>query len=198
MTAKEDDTEVTRKLDSNATFFRFPEAYYRFALEWCSYPHWTVEEAANLLSGCVPHREMFLKGERHRKLDDEILAMENRIRSVLNQQLDVVKSKKYFGKTYILSAQVFDWAKRAGIDIPRDLLRAEQEIKLNYMSDGYTTPYLEAARWVVEEFWEKANLREPPSSGKIIQALLNRYPDLSGAECDMIEKMTRHPLTVPD
>ena len=67
-----------------------------------------------------------------------------------------------------------------------------------YNSEKYTTPCLEAVRWVVENFWEHANLREPPTSGAIIQALLQQFPELSGAECDLIEKVTRHPVTRMD
>lgn len=188
----------SRKLDSRLLFHRYPREYYHYALEWCSYPHWTIEEAANLLTGCVPHREMFLRGKEHAELDDLILETENKIRAALNRELTVVKSRKYFGKTYLISAEVFDWAKRSAIIIPKDLLRAEQETRHRYQSDTYTTPCLEAANWVVENFWVNANLREPPTSGAIIQALLQEFPELTGAECDLVERITRHPLTRPD
>jgi len=71
-------------------------------------------------------------------------------------------------------------------------------IRHRYQSDHYTTPCLEAAKWVVENFWEHANLREPPTAGAIIQALLQQFPELNGAECDMVEKLARHPLTRVD
>jgi hypothetical protein len=176
-------------------FLKFPDEYYHYALEWCSYPHWTIEETANLLTGCVPHRAMFLKGKEHAALDDEVLATENLIRAALHKDLLVIKSRKYFGKTYLLSEQIFEWAARNGIVIPKDLAKAEQMIRHRYQRDHYTTPSLEAAKWVVENFWEHANLREPPTAGAIIQALLQQFPELSGAECDMVEKMARHPLT---
>ena len=118
--------------------------------------------------------------------------------AALNHELDVVKSQKYFGKTYLLSEQLFEWAKREGILIPKDLLKAENVVRHRYQGDHYTTPCLQAADWVVQNFWEKANLREPPTSGAIIQALLQQFPELSGAECDLVEKITRHPLTRPD
>ncbi len=179
----------------NRLFLKFPDEYYQYALEWCSYPHWTTEETANLLTGCVPHRAMFLKGKEHVALDDEVLATENLIRAALHDELTVVKSRKYFGKTYLLSEQIFEWATRKRIVIPKDLAKAEQMIRHRYQGDHYTTPCLEAANWVVENFWEHANLREPPAAGAIIQALLQQFPELSGAECDMVEKMARHPLT---
>ena len=50
----------------------FPTSEY--ALEWCLYPHWTSEETANVLTGCVPHRAMCLKGKDHKALDEEVLA----------------------------------------------------------------------------------------------------------------------------
>jgi hypothetical protein len=194
LTMNNDDTQqrATEKIQQKSLFLKYPEAYYQYALEWCSYPHWTIEETANLLTGCVPHREMFLKGEDHVRLDDEVLTTENLIRAALHSELEVVKSRKYFGKTYLISEQVFDWAKRAGILIPKDLAKAEQVIRHRYQSDHYTTPCLEAAQWVVENFWENANLREPPTSGAVIQALLQQFPELSGA------RVTRHPLTRPD
>ena len=188
----------TRLIEPNLLFFKFPDEYYQYALEWCSYPHWTIEETANLLTGCVPHRAMFLKGKEHAVLDDEVLATENLIRAALHDELVVVKSRKYFGKTYLLSEQIFEWATRNGIVIPKDLAKAEQMIRHRYQGDHYTTPCLEAANWVVENFWEHANLREPPTAGAIIQALLQQFPELSGAECDMVEKIARHPLTRMD
>ena len=54
---------------------------------------------------------MFLKGKEHAALDDEVLATENLIRAALRDELDVVKSQKYFGKTYLISEQIFEWAK---------------------------------------------------------------------------------------
>lgn len=189
---------ATRNLGRHALFLRLPDEYYQYALQWCTYPHWTLEEAANLLTGCVPHREMFLRGEAHVKLDEEVLANENRLRAALHDELEVVKSQDHFGKKYLLSEQVFAWARQHQFELPDDLVKAEQVVRHRFSSEAYTTPCLEAASWVVENFWQKANLREPPRAGVIIQALLQQFPELSGAECDMIEKMTRHPLTRPD
>ena len=182
-------------------FLQLPEAYYHYALEWCAYPHWTLAEAANLMTGCVPHRPMFLKGDAHKQLDLQVLENENRIRSAIkgpDQRLDLVKSRKYFGKAYLLSEQVFTWIEKENIDVPGELIKAEQVVHHRFNSDQYTTPCLEAARWVVENFWEHANLREPPTQGAIIQALLQQFPALSGQECDWVERVTRHPLARPD
>ena len=195
-----DDTKnnATRDIQRNALFLKYPEEFYQYALEWCAYPHWTIEEAANLLTHCVPHRERFLKGDDHVRLDEEILVTENLIRAALHIDLEVVKSQKYFGKTYLLSAQVLSWARKHQIPVPDDLAKAEQVVKHRYQGARYTTPCLEAATWVIENFWEHANLREPPTSGAIIQALLQKFPELSGQECDWVEKVSRHPLARPD
>ena len=142
-------------------FLKFPDEYYQYALEWCSYPHWTVEESANLLTGCVPHREMLMRGKEQIALDEEVLATENLIRTVVHTELKMVKSRKYFGKTYLISEEVFDWAKRVGLSVPKDLQKAEQVIHHRYQSDRYTTPCLEASTWAVDNFWQHANLREP-------------------------------------
>jgi hypothetical protein len=179
----------------NELFLKHPDEYYQYALEWCSYPHWTIEETANLLTGCVPHREMFIRGKVHTLLDDEVLVTENKIRAALHDELKVVKSQKYFEKTYLLSEQIFDWALRHHILVPKNLAKAEQVIRHRYKAEHYTTPCLDAVQWTVENFWEHANLREPPTSGAIIQALLQQFPELSGAECDLVERITRHPLT---
>lgn len=188
----------TRNIKKHSLFLKMPEEYYEYALQWCAFDHWTVEEAANLFTGCVPHRPMFLRGDENRALDEEVLENENHIRAVLKTKLEVVQSRKYFDKTYIKGEQVMTWAKtHPDLSLPEDLLKAEQVVRHRYQSEQYTTPCLEAAKWVVENFWENANLREPPTSGAIIQALLHKYPDLSGADCDMIEKITRHPLTNP-
>lgn len=178
----------------DALFLKDPDVYYEYALEWCAYPHWTIDEAANLLTGCVPHRPMFLRGRDHRLLDEAVLANENRLRGAINQRLTLIKSKKYFGKTYLLSEELLLWAQDEQLSVPADLLKAHQFTALRKQSESYTTPTLEAVDWVVANFWEEANLREPPTAGAIIQALLEQFPELSGEECDLIEKVTRHPL----
>ena len=181
-----------------ALFFKFPEEYYQYAVQWCSYPHWTIEEAANLLTGCVPHREMLLRGKAMAALDAEVLVTENLLRAALHSELEVVKSQKHFGKTYLLSEQVLNWAESNVVDMPEDLLKAAALVSEQHACEAYTTPCLQAIAWVIENYWEHANLREPPSAGSIIQALLQQFPQLSGAECDMVERVTRHPLARPD
>ncbi|MBT4161605.1 MAG: hypothetical protein HOC70_00265 [Gammaproteobacteria bacterium] len=187
----------TQVLKDRALFLKYPAEYYQYALEWCSYPNWTIEEAANLLTGCVPHRQMFLRGSEHALLDNEVLENENLIRAALHSELEVIKSVKYFDKTYLINNQIFEWAQARKIPLPLELLRAQQVARRGLKSEHYTTPCLDAARWVIENFWERANLREPPSSGAIIQAMLQQFPELSGEECDWVEKVTRHPLARP-
>ncbi|MFT6751816.1 MAG: hypothetical protein ACJA2O_001999 [Candidatus Azotimanducaceae bacterium] len=46
---------------------------------------------------------------------------------------------------------------------------------------------------MVENYWQQADLREPPSASIIIQNILGEFPNLSGEECDMIEYLARHP-----
>ncbi|HAK50854.1 MAG TPA: hypothetical protein DCM54_02975 [Gammaproteobacteria bacterium] len=191
------DNDKTRKVPPGI-YHKFPKQYYQYALKWCSYANWTIEETANLLTGCVPHRNMFLKGEGHKELDTEILHTENKVRGALGKELRVVKSHKYFGKTYIDSGNILEWAPHAGIVVPADLLKAHKEIPLQWEANGYATPCILAFEWVVKNYWEDANLREPPTAGEIIQALLQQFPVLTGAECDMVERITRHPLTPPD
>lgn len=191
------DTAVTAPAPSEL-FLKYPPEYYHYALQWCSYPHWTIEETANLLTGCVPHREMFIRGPHHAAIDEEVLISENLIRAALHSELSVVKSRKHFGKTYLLSEEIFEWAKQQRILIPKDLLKAEQVIRHQYKGEHYVTPCMEAVDWVVKNFWENANLREPPTSGQIIHALLQQFPELSGAQCDMVEQITRHPVTLND
>lgn len=199
MQEDETNTRATEsRLQTHSEFYKYPKEYYRYALKWCSYAHWTIEETANLLTGCVPHREMFLRGKKHAFLDEEVLATENKIRSAINAGLRVVKSRKHFGRTYLEREEVFDWVAREKILIPNDLKRAEREIRLKVDSGVYTTPCLDAVKWVVENFWEGADLREPPTAGAIIQALLQEFPDLSGTECDMVEQISRHPFSRPD
>jgi hypothetical protein len=190
MSDDQDQTEET----SPELFDKLPLQYYQYALEWCSYPRWSLEETANLLTGCVPHRPMFLKGDAHRRLDDEVLHTENQVRAAIGGVLKLVKSRKYFGKTYLDSRNIVDWALQAGIEVPDELTTAEKEIRFKWNSLQYTTPCMEAAEWAIAKFWERADLREPPSSGTIIQALLQQFPELSGEDCTMVETMTRHPL----
>lgn len=186
------------KPDRSADSGKFPEAYYRYACIWCHYTRWTIEEAANLLTGCLPHRPMLLPGNEHARLDQEVLEIENRIRAGLGHGLEVIHSGKYFGKTFVSSTELLDWARQQGIDIPAKLIQAADEAQSFREKSGYSTPCLEAAEWVIRNWWMNADLREPPTSGEIIHALLQQFPELSGQECEMVEKITRHPVARPD
>ena len=176
-------------------FGRLPPAYYSYALQWFAYSRWSIEETANLLTGCVPHREMFLRGEMHRLLDDEVLKNENLVRAALGKGLQVVESKKYFARTFIDAGNIVDWAISAGIDVPDDLVRAQREFHEHREIHGYTTPCMQALDWVVSRYWNDADLRDPPTPGEIINALLQQFPDLSPHECEMIEYIARHPAS---
>lgn len=195
----------TRERDSannnpsrNPLFTRLPSQYYGYALQWCAYPRWTIEEAANLLTGCVPHREMFLKGEEHRALDEQVLANENRIRAALGKTLRVVESKKYFAKTYIDASNILDWARSESIVIPNELLKAHRETHLHREMHGYKTPCMIAIDWTVENFWQNADLRDPPKPGEIVHALLQAFPELTPEECELVERVSRHPAAKVD
>jgi hypothetical protein len=181
------------KLSVNPLFLKHPPQYYGYALQWVMYPKWTVEEAANLLFACVPHREMLLPGPANEQLDGEVLALENKIRRALGKELTIIKSKKYFSTLYVDHSDLITWAKKEHIPIPNDLLKAKLETEQNTKIYGYTTPCLEALNWVIENFWQQVDLREPPSTSIIVQSILGEFPNLSGEECDMIEYIARHP-----
>ncbi|MBD3649037.1 MAG: hypothetical protein HUJ31_16650 [Pseudomonadales bacterium] len=186
--------ERAARPEDNPIFRKLPSQYYGYALQWCNYGRWTVEEASNLLAGCVPHRPMLLRGEEHAQLDQEVLDIENRIRGALGKELTVAESKTYFDKTWIGRSELLYWAKKNISDFPADLARAQKELERQYEETGYTTPCIEAIKWVVDNYWSVADLREPPTPGEIIHALLQQFPELTGAECEMIERVTRHPL----
>ncbi len=177
----------------NPLFLKMPPQYYQYARKWCLYPRWTVEETANLLTGCVPQRPMFLRGEQHKALDDEVLTVENQIRLALGKGLKVVENRRYFERIYLDSRVAIDWARQVGI-APEALLRADQETLRHRELHGYSTPCMEAIAWVVERYWSCADLRDPPTGGEIIVALLQQFPLLSPEECEMVEHITRHPV----
>ena len=137
------DDGKTRKLIPSL-FKKLPKQYYQYALQWCSFANWTVEEAANLLTGCVTHREMFLKGQGHKELDAEVLENEYKVRAALGEMLKIVKSRKFFGKTYIDSSNIIDWAVQNDIVVPVDLLKVHGEIRRQWGQSSYTTPCLQA------------------------------------------------------
>ncbi len=179
--------------DQANLFNRLPGQYYHYCLEWFSYPNWSVDETANLLAGCVPHRRMFMKGDDNKQLDQLVLETENKIRAALGADLKVVKTPRYSGKTYIDSANVVEWALSNDIVVPRDLAKAEEEIRRSWQTTAYSTPCMKATEWVVANFWEQANLRMPPRPATIIEALRWQFPELSSDERESVEMVTRHP-----
>lgn len=193
--SRRDKTAWTR---TDPLYAKYPPEYYGYALQWCHYTKWTIEEAANLLTGCIPHRKMFLPGDEHARLDEEILATENRIRGALGAELTTIQGKKYFERTYINSIELVDWARQCNIVIPDELLMALRETQMQRSDRGYSTPCLEAIEWVIQSFWVGTDLRHPPSPGKIIQSLLQKFPNLTAEECEMVERVTRHPVATTD
>lgn len=186
-----DDRDVTSI--ANPLFGKLPEQYYGYALQWCEYTRWTVEEAANLLLGCVPHREMFLKGKVHQALDAEVLKIENKIRAALDTRLTRVEIKRYFSRTYIENSNIIEWAIAQDIAVPQALIDAFRKVHQQRQTHGYTTPAVAAIHWVLEGFWEQADLRDPPKRGEILRALLREFPNLEPQEYEMIEYLARHP-----
>lgn len=176
----------------DALFLRLPAEYAAYARRWCSYHKWSVEEAANLLAGCVPTRELFLRGQAHRDLDDEIVAIENRLRSALGNQLTPISRKKYFDDTWVSAAEVMAWAAAEGMDIPEALAAAWQD---SQATGTYRTPAMAALAWVVDRYWEHCDPRDAPTQGEIVAALLQAFPELSVEECEMVEHIARHPAS---
>lgn len=199
MVNEPDDTAQSARthLAVNPLFLKQPPQYYQYALQWFMYPKWTVEESANLLAGCVPHRKLFLKGPENEALDAEVVEVENRIRRALGTELEIIKSKKYFSTVYVERTALLNWARTTKLPLPYPLLRARRAHEQRTEQFGYTTPCMEALQWVVSNYWQGTDFREPPASGEIIQALLGQFPELTAAECEMIEHISRHPLARP-
>tara|TARA_R110002110_G_scaffold195957_2_gene405747 strand:+ start:916 stop:1509 length:594 start_codon:yes stop_codon:yes gene_type:complete len=169
--------------------------YYHQALKWFLYENWSIEEAANLFAGCLPGREMLQPGEINEQLDEKVLEAENRIRRAINNPLKAVSSNKYFAPVEISSVELMAWALAQNVPLPPLLLSA---FEAQQTRDRYSTPGVEGVQWVCAEFWENVDYRAPPGQGEIVQALLQRYPELSHDECIMIEHICRHPLTRPE
>lgn len=194
-------TDNTRQL-GNAPSPRAFEAssetaklYYTAALQWFLYPTWTIDEAANLLSGCLPKRALFQPGESNQSLDQKVIETENLIRLELGKSLDAVNSKKYFAPVQVQRDQLMAWVLNSELALPRQLSAAYLTHSEQAEGAQYATPCLEAIDWVTGHFWHSTDLREPPTIGEIIQALLQRYPDLDYDECRMVEYVCRHPVT---
>ncbi len=193
---KSGDHQADISANQDTLYRKAARQYYAYALQWWAYPRWTVEETANLLNGCVPIRPLLLRGDDHRQTDDEVVELENRLRADIGARLTRISNRRYFDKTYVASAEVLPWAQEQDIAIPADLLRAEKEYKRDREHHGYRTPAMAALDWVVERFWQGADLRDPPGRGEIIQALLQNYPSLTPEECEMIEAIARHPAAI--
>ncbi len=162
---------------------------------WCSYDKWTVEETANLLCGCIPDRKMFGLGERNRRLDEAVVAVENRLLADVSRgELTAVRAKRYFGKTFIKRADVLPWAKREGIDVPAELIQAMSARERRKDPTGrYMTPYLDAIFWIIREFWQGHDLPDAPSPEEVVQAVRAEFRELSEPEARMLDRVTRHP-----
>jgi hypothetical protein len=169
------------------------DEYYNTALQWFLYPTWTIDEAANLLTGCLPKREMFQPGEHNAKIDQNVLETENHIRRALGGSLEAASSKKYFAPIEIQHEKLIQWATRQDLILRESLLTAFEHAQRERVK--YTTPCLEAIEWTREHFWRNADFRDPPTKGVVIQALLQAFADLDHEECIMVEYMCRHPLT---
>lgn len=188
----------TSKTKTRARGENLPAGYSRAARRFCVYSRWTVEEAANLLCGCLPDRELFLPGPANRTTDDRVVEMENRIRTALDHLITRLASRRYFDKTWVPTADVFEWAEREGIEIPAPLAASRELASAEFERTGYSTPCMAAVSWAVDNFWQDADLRDPPTPGEVITAMLQAFPELTAAECEMVEYVARHPAARPD
>jgi len=197
---QESDSPITVTLElkpeTAATFDHLPHEYFGYAVQWAEYETWSVEETANLLAGCVPHRPLFLKGDDHVSLDDTVIVWENRIRLALKEgSLVAFKHKRYFGKTFIKSTNLLDWVKHNNYTVPEELIRAFQLRRRRASDFTYTTPCLEAVKWTINHFWQDKHPDSAPLPRRIIKAMARKFPELSSAELEMIEYVCRQPAT---
>lgn len=102
----------------NPNYRRLGPAYEVRCREWAGRDYWTVEEAANLLSGTDPERPFSIPGQT--ELEDMI----KRIRASL-LRADI----KHGGKSnkMLLSEDVIRWAKKKRLSLPAQLLGAMGE-----------------------------------------------------------------------
>tara|TARA_R110002072_G_scaffold56097_12_gene145614 strand:+ start:4387 stop:4998 length:612 start_codon:yes stop_codon:yes gene_type:complete len=168
--------------------------FYTTALQWFLYPTWTIDEAANLLSGCLPKREMLQPGKLNEALDQKVIETENLIRRELGKSIDSLSSKKYFAPIQVSRDQLMDWALTQKPPLPKILQSAYEAHREQEKKPRYSTPCLEAIEWTSEQYWHDVDYRDPPTKGEIIQALLQRFPDLDHEECIMVEYVCRHPI----
>jgi len=199
MTEAEKPHTVTLELkpETVATFGHLPHEYFGYAVQWAEYETWSVEETANLLAGCVPHRPLFLKGTDHADLDDTVITWENRVRLALKEgSLVAFKHKRYFARTFIKSQNLLDWVDAAGFHVPEELRRAFQLRRRRASDFTYTTPCLEAVNWTIHHFWEGKKPDQVPPPRKIIKTMRREFPELDDSELEMVEHICRHPTTL--
>ena len=186
--------DETRIIDGPTPDNQVPPRYFGYAMQWTAYERWTVIEAANLLAGCLPHRELFQAGTHNQKLDDRVVAIENRINKDLGGGVRVIKAQRYFGKTYIDSRSILDWTTDAALPMPAELKLAFEKRSPGFHS-SYTNPSLKAMNWAVMRFWEQAAEIPAPSAAVIVNATLKRFPNLTLNQARMIEKLIRDPAS---
>jgi len=186
-------SDNTRRIDHSPS----PEVdtYHNTALQWFLYPAWTIDKAANLLTGCLPKRQMFQPGADNVRLDQMVLTTENHIRRALGKSLAALTSKKYFAPIEVQHKQLIQWANQQDLVLPEPQLAAYEVHRTQEQQGQYTTPCLEAIAWTRKHYWHSADFRDAPTKGEIVHALLQAFSELNHEECMMVEYMCRHPLT---
>jgi hypothetical protein len=196
--SKDNTSQVNAALNAVNDQSEQDQVFYQSALKWCLYEDWSIEEAANLFSGCLPKREMLQPGEANAELDSKVLESENNIRRALYKPLKPVNNKRYFTPLTFSRKQLMEWAFAQKLSLPPLLVNAHRA-QANSQRSGYMTPCLEAIQWTCTQFWKEVDFRHPPSQGEIVQALLQRFSDLDYEACIMVEYVCRHPDTrTPD
>lgn len=164
-----------------------PPNFETLCREWLQREVWTLDEAANLLSGYAPDRPIAFGGTE---------AMRTSLVRADPDRLPIIKRAVSAGNRQFKAADVLAWAQRHDIALPAALGGANDLHDATPTRPAYETPLMRIMYEAIDKFWVDYDPNDPdgrfPKQDAIL-AWLSGERGLTDSEARAVDLIVRHP-----
>lgn len=162
-----------------------PPGFDAMCQEWSKREVWTLDEAANLLSGYAPDRPIEFGGTED---------VRNSLMRADPERLPTIKRALSAGNRQFKASDVLAWARRHDIALPAGLGGPTRTMEASPPArPAYETPLMAVMYEAIERFWADYNPNGRFPKRNEILAWLTDERGLSDSEARAIDLIIRHP-----
>lgn len=187
--------ELEAKIAVDPEYLPGHELYPKYCAEYLRQRDtWTMQEAINILLGCLPSRPLTLEGQT--AINQQVELLKECIVACEGESLDVLYAEEPFDEWRVGGRHFLWWAKQKRLPIPKELGRfIVEEItptsKFSYR--GYSTRLLQIVGDVIEEYWVEFDVNDRGTYQKqtVIMDWLETKYGISTNEARAVDSIAR-------